>query len=71
MENHTVVQFESHRKRGYCKLGKAELICVLEATRLVEKKETYMMIRFRTIPPQFYNQYLGGHQISRRKLSKR
>ena len=26
--------------------------------------------RFQMIPLQFYNQHLGGHQMSRRKLSK-
>ena len=42
MENHTVVQLKAIVKergiRGYYKLRKAELIRVLEATRLVEQK---------------------------------
>ena len=42
MENHTVVQLKAIAKergiRGYQKLRKAELIRVLEATRLVEQK---------------------------------
>ena len=42
MENHTVVQLKAIAKergvRGYYKLRKAELIRVLEATRLIEQK---------------------------------
>ena len=42
MENHTVVQLKAIAKergiRGYYKLRKAELICVLEATTLVEQQ---------------------------------
>ena len=42
MENHTVVQLNAIAKergmRGYYKLRKAELMRVLEATRLVEQK---------------------------------
>ena len=42
MENHTLVQLKAIAKergvRGYYKLRKAELIHVLEATRLVEQK---------------------------------
>ena len=42
MENHTVVQLKAIAKergiRGYYKVRKAELIRVLEATRLVEQK---------------------------------
>ena len=42
MENHTVVQLKAIAKergiKGYYKLRKAELIRVLEATRLVEQK---------------------------------
>ena len=42
MENHTVVHLKAIEKergiRGYYKLRKAELIHVLEATRLVEQK---------------------------------
>ena len=45
MENHTVVQLKEIAKdrgiRGYYKLRKAQLIRVLEATRLVEKKVTF------------------------------
>ena len=66
MENHTVVQLNAIAKvrdiRGYFKLIKKEFIRVLKAT--------YLISRFRTIPPQFYNHNLGGHQISRRKLIK-
>ena len=74
MVNHTVVQLKAIEKergiRGYYKLRKAELIHALEATRLVEQKVTSLMSRFQMIPLQFYNQRLGGHQLSRRKLSK-
>ena len=74
MENHTVGQLKAIAKergiRGYYKLRKAELIHALEATLVEQKKISYLMSRFRTIPPQFYNQHLGGHQILRRKLSK-
>ena len=74
IENHTVGQLKAIAKergtRGYYKLRKAELMHALEATRLVDQKITYLMSRFRTIPPQFYNQHLGGHQISRRTLCK-
>ena len=42
MENHTVVQLKAiakeRGKRGYYKLRKSELMHVLEATGLVEKK---------------------------------
>ena len=44
MENHTVVQLKAIAKwrdiRGYGNLRKAELIRVLEATKLVEKKSS-------------------------------
>ena len=44
MENHTVVQLKAISKergvRGYHKLRKAELIHALEATRLVEQKNS-------------------------------
>ena len=69
MKNHTVVQLKAiakvRRIRGYYKLRKAELIHALEATKLVEQNETSLMSRFQTIPLQFYNQHLGGHQILR------
>ena len=68
MENRTVVQLKAIAKergiRGYYKLRKAELIRVLEATKLVGKKATSLMSRFQTIPLRFYNQHLGGYQIS-------
>ena len=74
MDNHTVVQLQSIAKdrgtRGYYKLRKAELIRALEAARLVEQKIASLISRAQMIPLQFYNQYLGGHQISRRKVSK-
>ena len=69
MENHTVVQLKAIAKErgitGYYKLRKAELIHALEATKLVEQKVTSLISRFQTIPLQFYNQHLGGHQILR------
>ena len=74
MENHTVVLLKAIAKergiRGCYYLRKAELIHALEATRLVEQKVTSLISQFQMIPLQFYNQYLQGHQISRRKLSK-
>ena len=74
MDNHTVVQLKAIAKergiRGYYKLVKAELIHALEEATLVDKKVTYLMSRFQMIPLRFYNQLLGGHQISRRKLNK-
>ena len=69
MKNHTVVQLKAIEKergiRGYYKLRKEELIHALEATKLVEQKVTSLMSRLQTIPLQFYNQHLGGHQILR------
>ena len=60
MENYTILQLKAIATergiRGYYKLRKAELIHVLEATRLVEQKITPSMSRFQTIPLQFYNQ---------------
>ena len=74
MENHTIVQLKVIAKergiKGYYKLIKAELINALEVTRLVAQKVAYSMNRFRMIPLQFYNQHLGGHQMTQRKLSK-
>ena len=69
MENHKVVQLKVIEKergiRGYYELRKAELIHTVEAKKLVEQKKTSLMSRFQTIPLQFYNQHLGGHQILR------
>ena len=74
MDNHTVMQLKAIANergvRGYYKLRKVELIHALEAARLVEQKVTYLMSRFRMIPLQFYNQHLGGHQMSQRKINK-
>ena len=74
MENHAVMQLKAIAKergvRDYYKLRKVELIHALEAARLVEQKVTYLMSRFRMIPLQFYNQHLGGHQVSQRKINK-
>ena len=81
--NHTIVQLKAIAKergiKDYYKLRKAELIKALEATRLVEQKSSIfhetipndpMMSRFQMIPLPFYNQDIGGHQMSQRKLSK-
>ena len=56
--------------RGYYKLRKVEWIHALEAARLVEQKSNIFYERFRLIPLQFYNQHLGGHQMSQRKINK-
>ena len=68
MGNHTIVQLKAIAKergiKGYYRLRKAELIHALEATRLVEQQVIYLMSRFQTIPPQFYNQHLEDHPIS-------
>ena len=74
MENRTVVQLKAIAKergiRGYYKLRKAELIRVLEATKLVEQKSNIFDEPISNDPTTVLNQLLGGHQISRRKLSK-
>ena len=74
MENHTIVPLKAIAKergiKGYYKLRKVELINALEATRLVEQKVAYFMNRFPMIPLPFYNQHIGGYQMSQRKLSK-
>ena len=74
MENHTVVQLKAIAKergiRGYYKLRNAELMRVLEATRLVEQKSN---IFDEPIPndPTPVLQHLGDHQILLQKASKR
>ena len=74
MKNHTIVQLKAIAKarciKGYYQLRKAKLINALEATRLVEQNSSIFMNRFSMIPLPFYNQDLGGHQMSQRKLSK-
>ena len=74
MDNHTAVQLKAIAKergiRGYYKLRKTELIHALEAAGLVEQQVTSLPSRFQMMPLQFYNQHLGGYQISRRKLCK-
>ena len=74
MNNHTEVQLKAIAKergiRGYYKLRKAELIHALEATRLVEQTSNIFDESIQMIPLLFYNQHLGGHQMSRRKISK-
>ena len=74
MDYHTVAQLKAIAKergiRGYYNLRNAELIHTLEAARLVEQKPAYFMSRFQMIPLPFYNQHRGGHQMSRRKISK-
>ena len=60
---------ESHRKRArYKTLLQAQKGIVdtcLEGTKLVEQKVTSLMSRFQTIPLQFYNKHVRGHQIVR------
>ena len=54
MEKHAIVQFKAIAKergiKGYYKLRKAELIHVLEATRLIDLKVIYLMSRFQLTP---------------------
>ena len=73
MENHTVVQLRAIAKErgigGYYKLRKAELIHALEATKLVEQKSNIFDEPIPNDPTSVYNQHLGDHQMSRRKLS--
>ena len=75
MENRTVVQLKAIAKergiRGYYKLRKAELIRILEATKLVEQKSNIFDEPIPNDPTPVYNRLLGGYQISQRKLSKR
>ena len=72
MDNYTVVQLKDIAKergiRGYYKLRKVELIHAFEAARLVEQKSN---IFYESLPNDSTPVlHLGGHQISRRKLSK-
>ena len=76
MKYHTVVQLKAiAKKRGirrYYKLRKAELIRVLEATRkiTVEQKSNIFDEPIPNDPTPVLQPTIGGHQISRRKLSK-
>ena len=76
MENHTVLQLKAIEKkergiRGYYKLRKAEVVRVLEATRLVEQKSNIFDEPIPNDPTPVLQPTPGGHQISRQKLSKR
>ena len=56
--------------RDYYNLKKAELIYALEAARLVEQTSDIFGKSIPNDPTPIYNQHLGDHQISRRKISK-
>ena len=56
--------------RGYYKLRKVELIHALEAARLLEQKSKIFDEPIPNDPTQFYNQHLGGYQMSQRKINK-
>ena len=74
MENHTVMQLKAIAKersvRGYYKFRKVELIHALETAILVEQKSNIFDEPIPNDPLQFYNQHLGGHQMSQRKINK-
>ena len=77
MYNYTVVQLKAIAKergiRGYYKLREAELIHALEAARLVEQKSNIFDEPIPNDPTPcftFYNQHLGGHHMSQRKINK-
>ena len=70
MENHTVVQLKAIAKerdiRDYYKLQEGRVNTCFESDKISRaKKVTSLSSRFQTIPLQFYNQHLGGHQILR------
>ena len=74
MENHTAVQLKAIAKergiRGYYKLRKAELIRVLEATRLVEQKTNIFDEPIPNDPIPVLQSTPWRPSISRRKLTK-
>ena len=74
MENHTVMHLKAIAKergvRGYYKLRKVELIPALEAARLVEQKSDIFDEPIPNDPTPVYNQHLGDHQMSQRKIMK-
>ena len=62
---------EGHRKkRGYYKLGKAELIHALESSRLVEETSHIFDELIQNDSTPVLQPTPWGHQISRRKISK-
>ena len=56
--------------RSYYNLRKVEMIHTLEATRLLEQTNNILDESIPNDQLQFYNQHIGDHQISRRKLRK-
>ena len=74
MENHTVMQLKAIAKergvRGYYNLRKVVLIHALEAARLVEQNSNIFDEPIPNDPLQIYNQHLGCHQMSQRRINK-
>ena len=76
MENHTVIQLKAitkeRRVRCYYKLkgGVDTRLGSGKINRTKKKQVKYLRSRFRMIPLQFYNQHIGGHQMSQRKINK-